>query len=142
MLELRHRPGGKLRGNPGMGHAPGPDKLLIKASEGGQASAGQPQGHVTRKTRHRVVRHVIDPRNFAASARPCRAGVPTQSPAAGAPAAPRRGAALDPNTAQLGNAELARAGELAQVTRCLEVRFTQRVNQPMPRSEAVLGVRE
>jgi hypothetical protein len=27
-------------------------------------------------------------------------------------------------------------------TRCLEVCFTQRVNQPMPRSEAVRGVRE
>ena len=31
---------------------------------------------------------------FAVAARPCRAGVPTQSPAEGAPAAPQRGAAL------------------------------------------------
>jgi hypothetical protein len=33
------------------------------------------------------------------------------------------------------------AGELAQVTRCLEGRFTQRVNLRLPRSEAVHGAR-
>jgi hypothetical protein len=38
------------------------------------------------------------------AARPCRAGVPTQSPVAGAPAVPRSGVALDPNTAQFGSA--------------------------------------
>ena len=40
---------------------------------------------------------VIDLWERPAAARPCRAGVPTQSPAAGAPAVPRSGAALIQN---------------------------------------------
>ena len=38
------------------------------------------------------------------AARPCPAGVPTQSPVAGAPAVPHSGAALDLSTALFGNA--------------------------------------
>jgi hypothetical protein len=43
---------------------------------------------------------------LALAARPCPAASPAQSPAAGAPVAPRSGATLDLRTAQLGNEAL------------------------------------
>lgn len=51
------------------------------------------------------------------------------------------GAARGASVIKYGCIRQRRAGELAQVTRCLEVCFTQRVNLYVPRSEAVPGVR-
>ena len=65
-----------------------------------------------------------------------RAGLPRQSPAQRRAAAECNGAALIPM--RLNSATQSHY----LVTRCLEVCFTQRVKQPMPRSEAVRDVRE